>query len=94
MNETLNKTLGNTTSIGAINNIRDLMKPVGPGQYDLPQLTGQKQTISRIKNLPAYSISTRTDKMKKLIISKDHKVDQIGRDSPGVGAYNYDYSKL
>ena len=29
-----------------------------------------------------------------MIISNEHKVDQIGRDSPGVGKYQYDYSKL
>ena len=50
--------------------------------------------ISKVKNLPSFSIREKTDHFKKRIITKGHIVDQIGRDSPGVGAYGYDYSEL
>jgi hypothetical protein len=50
--------------------------------------------LSKMRNLPAFSISTRHDKNRKLVISKNHKVEQIGRDSPGVGQYNYNFAEM
>ena len=50
--------------------------------------------ISNVKNIPSFSIRERTDQFKKRVITKGHVVDQIGRDSPGVGKYEYDYSEL
>jgi hypothetical protein len=47
-----------------------------------------------VKNLPSFSLYAKVDTNKKVIISKQHKVDQIGRDSPGVGTYQYDYDAL
>jgi hypothetical protein len=39
-------------------------------------------------------MSQKTDKLSKSVISKAHIIEKIGRDSPGVGTYNYDYGKL
>ena len=50
--------------------------------------------LSKMRNIPAFSMSTRHDQNRKLVISKNHKVEQIGRDSPGVGQYKYDFHEL
>lgn len=61
----------------------------------MPRLTGSSNIlISKVKNLPSFSIREKTDQFKKRVITKGHVVDQIGRDSPGVGAYEYDFSQL
>ncbi|CDW79404.1 UNKNOWN [Stylonychia lemnae] len=74
--------------------VQDLLKPVGPGNYELPNLTGQKQIISTKQSPPSFSLSSRTDHNNRVIISKQHVQEIVGRDSPGVGSYNYDYSQL
>eukprot|EP00347_Sterkiella_histriomuscorum_P013432 403364728 len=87
--------LANSTSRSPNNRNKDnLLKPVGPGEYKLPNLTGVKQVVSTKQNQPSFSMRERTDTNSKMVISSDHKVDQIGKDSPGVGQYSYDYSKL
>eukprot|EP00347_Sterkiella_histriomuscorum_P009711 403340173 len=86
--------LSNTQLMTANLSIKDLMKPVGPGNYDLPVLTGQKQISSTKQSPPSFSISQRVDPNKKVVISKDHIQEIIGRDSPGVGSYTYDYNRL
>jgi hypothetical protein len=67
---------------------------IGPGQYDLPKLTGTKNMVSTLSNFPAFTMSSKIDSNKKVVISKKHSIEQLGRDSPGVGAYQYDYEKL
>ena len=67
---------------------------IGPGEYEFPDLIGTKHMLSKMRNIPAFSISSRHDQNRKLIISKNHKVEQIGRDSPGVGQYKYDYADM
>ena len=47
-----------------------------------------------MRNIPSYTMSSRTDSKHKVLISKQHKVEQVGRDSPGVGTYDYDYETL
>ena len=47
-----------------------------------------------MRNIPSYTMSTHLDAKKKVIISKDHYIEQVGRDSPGVGSYSYDYDTL
>ena len=53
----------------------DALKPIGPGQYNLPSMTGQKNMLSKVKNLPSYSLYAKVDSNKKVIISKQHKVE-------------------
>ena len=50
--------------------------------------------LSKLKNIPSYSIYSKVDTNKKVIISKQHTVEQLGRDSPGVGTYDVDYDQL
>lgn len=50
--------------------------------------------MSTIKNLPSFTLSPRTDKQNKLVISSKHVQDQLGRDSPGVGSYQFDFAAL
>ncbi|TNV81678.1 hypothetical protein FGO68_gene3382 [Halteria grandinella] len=76
------------------NVLSDAMKPIGPGQYNLPSMTGQKHMLSKLKNIPSFSIYSKVDQNKKVVITKEHKVEQLGRDSPGVGTYEYDYDQL
>ena len=72
----------------------DLNKPVGPGNYDMPALTGRSIHVSSKRNFPMISLSHRTDPNNKVMITKEHTSMIMGRDSPGVGTYTYDYSKL
>ncbi len=61
----------------------------------MPKLTGSTNIlISKVKNIPSFSIRERTDQFKKRIITRGHVVDQMGRDSPGVGSYKYDFCEL
>ncbi len=57
-------------------------------------MLGRKLPLSTSKNLPMFTFSPRTDVNCKKIITSKHVVDMLGRDSPGVGAYEYDYDKL
>lgn len=41
-----------------------------------------------------FSLSPRTDANRKVVISPKHVQDMLGRDSPGVGTYQYDFNKL
>lgn len=67
---------------------------LGPGNYEVPKLTGAKQIISTKMNQPVYTFTSRTDKNNKVIITKDHVTEIRGRDSPGPASYKYDYNRL
>ena len=47
----------------------------------------KKEYVSNIKNSPMYSIIANKKTPYKLIISKEHVVDMVGKDAPGVGSY-------
>jgi hypothetical protein len=57
-------------------------------------MLGSKLPLSNTKTLPQFSLSPRTDPHCKMVISSKHLVDMLGRDSPGVGAYEVDFDKL
>jgi hypothetical protein len=57
-------------------------------------MVGRKLPLSNLKNIPMFTFSPRTDLNRKQVISSKHLVDMLGRDSPGVGAYKYDFDKL
>lgn len=61
----------------------------GPGHYDLPQLfDNYKKEISAnaiLKKNPQYEFGIRYPN--KMLISKDHMIDMIGINTPGVGNY-------
>ena len=61
---------------------------------EVPTMLGRKLPLSTSKNLPMFTFSPRTDLNRKQIITSKHVQDMLGRDSPGVGAYEYDYDKL
>ncbi|CDW73463.1 UNKNOWN [Stylonychia lemnae] len=54
----------------------------------------KREHSSSTKEYLLKPVGYRTDPNQKQVISSQHKVDQLGKDSPGVGAYNYDYSNL
>jgi hypothetical protein len=55
-------------------------------------MLGKKLPLSTTKNLPFVTLSPLTDPNKKVVISSKHVQDQLGRDSPGVGAYQFEDS--
>jgi len=61
---------------------------------EVPSMVGRKLPLSNLKNIPMFTLSPRTDLNRKQVISSKHLVDVLGRDSPGVGAYQYDFDKL
>lgn len=60
----------------------------------IPTMIGKKLPLSNTKNIPMFTFSPRTDEHRKMIISSKHVQDMLGKDSPGVGAYQYDFGKL
>lgn len=50
--------------------------------------------LSNTKNLPMFTLSPKTDVNRKVVISSKHVQDQLGRDSPGVGTYQFDFNKM
>ena len=63
------------------------LNPTSPHEYHLPQLfqTGSSESVI-LNNTPKFTFGKRPSNY--AIISKDHKQDIIGMDSPGVGTYN------
>jgi hypothetical protein len=57
-------------------------------------MLGRKLPLSNTKNLPMFTLAPLTDPNNKVVISSKHVQDQLGRDSPGVGAYQYDFDQL
>lgn len=55
-------------------------------------MLGKKLPLSTTKNLPFVTLSPITDPNNKLVISSKHVQDQLGRDSPGVGTYQFEDS--
>jgi hypothetical protein len=55
-------------------------------------MLGKKLPLSTTKNLPFVTLSPITDPNNKVVISSKHVQDQLGRDSPGVGAYQFEDS--
>jgi hypothetical protein len=59
---------------------------------DHQSMLGKKLALSTTKNLPFLTLSPITDPNNKVVISSKHVQDQLGRDSPGVGAYQFEDS--
>ena len=57
-------------------------------------MLGNRLPLSNTKNIPMFTLGAHTDVKNKVIISSKHIQDQLGRDSPGVGTYQYDFDKL
>jgi len=53
-------------------------------------MLGKKLPLSTTKNIPFVTLSPITDPNKKMVISSKHVQDMLGRDSPGVGAYQFE----
>lgn len=67
--------------------LQDELTP-GPNQYDSQKnVIGRKHFATNLKNEPQYLMQGRTDANNKIVITGAHKVDKLGRDSPGVGFY-------
>ena len=68
----------------------------GPDTYNaLRDLIAKKQqVVSRYKNVPSFPVFSRSDKHNKTIITGNHKADQLGQDSPGVGLYDTSAEKF
>ena len=66
----------------------------GGNSYQIPQMIGNRLPLSHTKNIPMFTFSPRTDEKRKVVISNKHVQDMLGKDSPGVGAYQYDFGKL
>lgn len=66
----------------------------GPGQYENHKLIGTTIAESQKVNQPKYSFGMKHDfyQRKPPIISKNHKVDYLSRESPGAGTYSPDES--
>lgn len=59
---------------------------------DHQSMLGKKLALSTTKNIPFVTLSPITDPNNKVVISSKHVQDQLGRDSPGVGAYQFEDS--
>jgi len=60
----------------------------GPQDYKPAHITGMYSFNSTFKNSPSFSIQkVPSKKLNGVMISKEHTVDLIGKDSPGVGLY-------
>lgn len=67
----------------------------GPSDYKPTQITGTRSFNSTIKNSPAFSMQkVPSKKLAGVMITKDHIVDLIGKDSPGVGCYDASADKI
>ena len=60
----------------------------------LNNMVGKSMPLSTIKNPQFITLGAITDYNRKMVISPKHYQDMIGRDSPGVGAYAYDFVHL
>jgi hypothetical protein len=49
--------------------------------------------MSRLRNPPAFSINGPKNPTYKHVISKEHVVDLLGKETPGVGAYKLEKIK-
>lgn len=65
----------------------------GP-DYRVQHGFGQRSPVSNVRNAPSFGIPGGTDSKNKVVISSQHVVDKLGKDSPSVGAYNNDIDKL
>jgi len=57
-------------------------------------MLGKPLPLSTIKNPQFITLGAITDQSRKMVISPKHVQDMIGRDSPGVGAYAYEFASL
>jgi len=64
----------------------------GPGEYEQLSMTGDYLAESNKRNQPKYSFGLKQDFTTKNppVISKDHMVDFLSKESPGAGAYSPD----
>ena len=62
----------------------------GPDTYNVMRdlIAKKQQIVSRYKNEPSFPVFSRSDKHNKTVITSGHKVDKLGKDSPGVGLYD------
>ena len=68
---------------------------VTPGpDYKVQQYFGKKSQVSNVRNSPSFGMLGRSDSKNKLVISLQHKVDMLGKDSPKVGLYNNNIDQL
>jgi hypothetical protein len=50
----------------------------------------RKEFCSQLKSSPSYSINANKKLPYKIIITKEHVQEMLGKDAPGVGSYNND----
>lgn len=60
--------------------------------YNTKNLFGRSVMNSKQENTPSFSFGTKQSK--NAIISNKHTHELVGKDSPGVGAYQYDVMNL
>jgi len=72
-------------------NILDDLTP-GPDSYQADHsLIGKTHSFSKIKNSPGIKIGrAKLETGARIMISSEHKVHLLGKESPGVGNYNID----
>lgn len=70
----------------SINDKNYFKKQVGPGKYNLPDLTGNKSAIVSSQNSP-QAVILKSDMSRVNKFKEPPKLFQKGSDSPGVGSY-------